>query len=359
MIVSGAGGGTSQGSLGKYYHLEKFSHELIKLGQECKLVKEADYVVGFPTKKVLRFLASNKKFKNLINEFKPDIVFTDSKTDFGRKVIELRIPLFILLRGNHWAQVESAKKTIHKDVITKNIVDMRNKVAENVMSDATMLLPICNYLTNIVKQYHPNQKTSVFVEGVDSSVWYEKYGMKLKHPCVGLLQDANIWIKTEEMLLLKKVLMEYSNIHIYWAGDGIYKKNILDVLEKFENFHWLGPLQYPGKVREFLTEIDVYALISGIDMAPLTLKEAQLMQKPVIATNVGGIPEMMQDGETGYLIKKGDSNDLIKKLLILLENKELSKQMGQSGREFIENQFSLEASGKNFLNILSSYLDRL
>ncbi len=142
MIVSGAGGGTSQGSLGKYYHLEKFSHELIKLGQECKLVKEADYVVGFPTKKVLRFLASNKKFKNLINEFKPDIVFTDSKTDFGRKVIELRIPLFILLRGNHWAQVESAKKTIHKDVITKNIVDMRNKVAENVMSDATMLLPI-------------------------------------------------------------------------------------------------------------------------------------------------------------------------------------------------------------------------
>ena len=94
-------------------------------------------------------------------------------------------------------------------------------------------------------------------------------------------------------------------------------------------------------------------------MAPLTLKEAQLMQKPVIATNVGGIPEMMQDGETGYLIKKGDSNDLIKKLLILLENKELSKQMGQSGREFIENKFSLEASGKNFLNILSSYLDRL
>ena len=83
------------------------------------------------------------------------------------------------------------------------------------------------------------------------------------------------------------------------------------------------------------------------------------MQKPVIATNVGGIPEMMQDGETGYLIKKGDSNDLIKKLLILLENKELSKQMGQSGREFIENKFSLEASGKNFLNILSSYLDRL
>ena len=42
--------------------------------------------------------------------------FIDGKTDFGRRVIELEIPLFILLRGNHWLQIESAKKTIHKDV---------------------------------------------------------------------------------------------------------------------------------------------------------------------------------------------------------------------------------------------------
>ena len=63
------------------------------------------------------------------------------------------------------------------------------------------------------------------------------------------------------------------------------------MLEKYENFHWLGSLEYPEKVREFLTEIDVYALISGIDMSPLSLQEAQLMEKPVIATNVGGIPE--------------------------------------------------------------------
>ena len=44
-------------------------------------------------------------------------------------------------------------------------------------------------------------------------------------------------------------------------------------------FIGLGSLDYPNKVREFLTEIDVYALISGIDMSPLTLQEAQLMEK--------------------------------------------------------------------------------
>jgi glycosyltransferase involved in cell wall biosynthesis len=183
--------------------------------------------------------------------------------------------------------------------------------------------------------------------------------MNLKHPCVGLVQSANIWEKANQLMILPKILERFPDVMFYWAGDGPYAKDILPSLVKYKNFKWLGKLEYPNKVRQFLTEIDIYALLTGIDMSPLTLQEAQLMQKPVIATNVGGIPEMMQDGETGYLIKKGDSNDLIKKLLILLENKELSKQMGQSGREFIENQFSLEASGKNFLNILNSYLDRL
>ena len=57
---------------------------------------------------------------------------------------------------------------------------------------------------------------------------------------------------------------------------------------KFDNFEWKGRLEYPEKIREFLETIDVYALITGMDLAPLTLKEAQLMEKPVIATNVGG-----------------------------------------------------------------------
>ena len=86
-------------------------------------------------------------------------------------------------------------------------------------------------------------------------------------------------------------------------------------LEKFDNFKWLGRLEYPDKIREFLETLDVYALITGMDLAPLTLKEAQLMGKPVIATDVGGDGEMMIDGKTGYLVKEGNSNDIIEKIV--------------------------------------------
>jgi len=85
---------------------------------------------------------------------------------------------------------------------------------------------------------------------------------------------------------------------LYGSDDGPYREKILAEFGKYDNFKWLGNLEYPDKVREFLTEIDVYALVSGIDMSPLTLQEPQLMKKPVVATNVGGISELMKDNGT-------------------------------------------------------------
>ena len=63
------------------------------------------------------------------------------------------------------------------------------------------------------------------------------------------------------------------------------------------------------KVRDFLSEIDIYALISGMDLGPRTLNEAQLMKKPIVASNVGGIPELIKDGETGFLVEEGNVED--------------------------------------------------
>ena len=116
----------------------------------------------------------------------------------------------------------------------------------------------------------------------------------------------------------------------YWVGDGPYKETILAKLEKYENFKWLGKLEYPEKVRQFLSAIDIYALLTGIDMSPLTLQEAQLMKKPVIATNVGGVPELIKNNVTGFLIEKGNYLDLINKISALIDDK--TKQTKYGGR---------------------------
>jgi glycosyltransferase involved in cell wall biosynthesis len=158
------------------------------------------------------------------------------------------------------------------------------------------------------------------------------------------------------MLTLEKVNKKMPEINFYWVGDGQYRDQILQVLGRFDNFHWLGSLQYPDKVREYLTEIDVYALITGMDLAALSLKEAQLMKKPVVATNVGGNPEMMINGKTGFLVEKGNSKQLIEKLSLLLEDGDLAKKMGNEGRKFVEETFNWELITKNFIKIAKSYL---
>ena len=157
-------------------------------------------------------------------------------------------------------------------------------------------------------------------------------------------------------LILKKVMKELPDVNFYWVGDGVYRKEIISQLDEFENFHWLGHLQYPEKVREFLSEIDVYALVSGMDLAPLTVKEAQLMKKPVIATDTGGISEMMQNEKTGFLVKEGSSKDLIEKITVLLNDKELASKMGKNGRNFIINTFSWDVIASRFLEFAKNEL---
>ena len=356
LIASGATGGTSKGSIGKYFHLKDFGEALTRFDIDYQLVRETDYVVGFPTKQIGKLISSKRKFKKLIESFKPDAVLVDRQSNFGLEVIKAGIPLFVILRGHHWSELEFAKETIYKDLLMRKIVDLRGQIAEKVFAGATAILPVADYLTNIIKEHHPQQSVEVYVEGVNSTRWYKQKGMQLKHPCVGLLQDANWWRKTREMLTLEKVIEKMPEVNFYWVGDGQYKDKILPVLEKFENFHWLGPLQYPDKVREYLTEIDVYALITGMDLASLSLKEAQLMGKPVVATNVGGNPEMMMDGKTGFLVKEGDVDDLFEKLSSLLKNKEMSLEKGSNGTKFIEEKFSMDASAKNFIRILDTYV---
>ena len=328
---------------------------LERLGVEYKLVRETEYVTGFPSKDVKGWF-SKKKFHDLINDYKPDVVFVDRQAHFGLETIKKGIPLFVYLRGHFWMEQEWAKKTIYKDPFMQTVVNLRQKNAEKVFRECQGIFMTADYLDGVIKEHHPNTKTFHFLEGMDASRWYPSKGMNLKHPCVGLVQVAFWCGKTKEMLILTKVIKSLPNVHFYWAGDGVYRDQILPVLQKFENFHWLGAIDYPDKVREFLSEIDIYALITGMDLSSLSLKEAQLMKRAVIATDVGGNPEMMKDGITGFLVEKGNTEQLIEKIKLLLDNEKMSEQMGEAGRKFIQETFSTESMAKTFVDIIKPYL---
>ncbi len=343
------------GSTSKMFHLKEFANALTDLGVDCKVVVDTDICNGFPSRKIADWFQSRKKFNQLISDFKPDVILVDRQKHFALAASKYNIPLVIHLRGDIWKELEWAKHTLYKSLPKRIALQIWISIARQTFQKSTLIIPICQYLEKIVKQHYPDKKTSVLQSGISPSRWYPSKGMTLKHPCIGLLQGAVIWGKAQEMFVLENVLKSMPDVTFYWAGDGPYRQKITDILGKYDNFKWLGPLQYPDKVREYLTEIDIYALVSGIDMSPLTLQEAQLMRKPVVATNVGGIPELMKDNETGFLVEKGNAEEWIEKLSLLVNDEQKRKTMGEEGRKFVEDNFNWNKIARDFLDILNKH----
>lgn len=337
----------------RFFYIKQFIDELEKNNVTCKIIDDLDiYDNSKFGKKYLRWIKTPNKFQNMIKSFDPDFIFTERVSHFSSLVLKTKIPLIIFLRGNFWQEVELGKQTIEKSTLSHLEINIKNKFAHKCFSEAHLILPICSYLKKIADDKYSQNKIHVLYQGIRQSDWHVEKGFEFKHPSVGFLQNTNIWNKTKEMLLLPKIIEQCPNVNFYWAGDGPFTKNILPHLEKFPNFHWLGSLEYPNQVRQFLSEIDIYGLITGNDMSPHTILEASLMKKPVIATDVGGISESIIEKETGFLIKEGDSSSWISKISFLIDNPNESKQIGLRGCEFVNENFSWKKIAKDFLKII-------
>ena len=81
------------------------------------------------------------------------------------------------------------------------------------------------------------------------------------------------------------------------------------------------------------------------------------MEKPVIATNVGGIPELMNNEKTGFLVEKGNVKQLEEKIEMLLNDNQKSKTMGIEGRKFIQQNFEWDIIVKKFLESSKEFLN--
>ncbi|MBS3819455.1 glycosyltransferase [bacterium] len=84
----------------------------------------------------------------------------------------------------------------------------------------------------------------------------------------------------------------------------------------------------------------------------LTVSEAQWKRTPVVASNIGGIPEQVVNQETGFLVEPHDINDCAEKVTTLLQDKKLREEMGNKGREHVKNKFLITRHISDYLSLL-------
>lgn len=93
-----------------------------------------------------------------------------------------------------------------------------------------------------------------------------------------------------------------------------------------------------------LCAIDVFALTSTTECLPMALLEAMACARPAVCTAVGGVTEVVADGETGYLVPPRDPAQLAAQLLRLLSDPQMARRMGRTGRQRVEAEFGLDSS---------------
>jgi glycosyltransferase involved in cell wall biosynthesis len=104
-------------------------------------------------------------------------------------------------------------------------------------------------------------------------------------------------------------------------------------------------------IEALLPHASILAISSYTEGLPTVALEAFAARVPIIATRVGGIPEVVQDGVNGYLTVAGDSRDMANRICQMLVDERLRSQMGTRGRSLIERQFTFESQRLPYLNL--------
>ncbi len=97
-----------------------------------------------------------------------------------------------------------------------------------------------------------------------------------------------------------------------------------------------------SEIPELLSISDLFVMTSRHEGLPRVMMEAMAMEKPVVAYNIRGVRDLVEDGVNGFLVPFGDVKGLAEKILYLMEYPEVANTMGKKGRERIEKEFSLD-----------------
>lgn len=147
-------------------------------------------------------------------------------------------------------------------------------------------------------------------------------------------------VKNHALLLRAMAPLLGPERRLFIAGDGPERENTEALASELGIATWVRFLGAVDDVPEVLSAFDVFALPSHVEGLPLAATEAMASALPVVATRVGGVPKVVEHGQTGLLVADGDETALREALGSLLRNRTLRDRFGEAGRRRAERDFA-------------------
>jgi glycosyltransferase involved in cell wall biosynthesis len=294
------------------------------------------------------------QLKNLhywIKKQQPDIVLTNSGTD-------LRLAVLLNSGKKKYSIIyrRGLDKKIKSDLIHKLLFKQVDCIITNSL--ATM-----NTVSKSLSWYNPKDIHTIYNPiNVESFLNFTPKNIRQKlnigdgKKVIGIIgrlskQKGHKFL----FLALKTILQTFSDVILLVVGDGELRRSLQSLASQLQidkNCIFTG---YVKEVQPYYAACDMIAIPSIFEGFCYTAIEAQIMQKPIVASDVSSIPEVCRDKETTFLFPRKDVNFLTASLIKLINNPKLATKMGLAGKQFVSTHFSAETTYNQLEQLFELY----
>ena len=269
--------------------------------------------------------------KKLIDEFQPDILHAFWGTSYGFLGARLKFHNFVV---SVWGQ--DITKSPRESIIMKLIV-------RYVLDKAIYIYCTSKYLIDQTKIYIKNDSKIRHIPfGIDGN-YFIKEKISNKVITIGTTKSLEKYYGIDILIkAFSRIVKDYPNIKLKLVGDGTYKNKLIQLIEDFNinDKCVIIPAVDCLEIPSILSTFDIYVLPS---IAPesfgVAALEASASGLPVIASNIGGIPEIIIDKVTGILVAPNSVEKLAGALLELIKSRDLRQKYGNAGRTFVKENY--------------------
>ena len=193
--------------------------------------------------------------------------------------------------------------------------------------------------------------------GNDTAATRKELGLEEHHLVVGMVANFNRSVKGVSLFLdaIPQIVRAVPDARFLLLGRGKEEKALRDKARSLGMEPYVLFAGFRRDIHRYYAIMDVSALTSFSEGLSITLLESMRCGIPVVATRVGGNPEVVVDGETGYLVKPGDASDFASHVVQLLQNRDLRKNMGEEARKRVEKHFRMSEVASRYIGIYEDY----
>ncbi len=186
-----------------------------------------------------------------------------------------------------------------------------------------------------------------------------RWGLQEPHAVIGMV--SKLWEGKGHAFLIRafrKIVEENSQARLVIVGEGYLMESLRALVSQLELSETVIFTGFLEDVPQIIATFDVAVLPSYFEGMGRVLLEAMAMEKPVVGTRVGGIPDLVEQGLNGYLVSPGNGKELASAILKILNDKDLALKMGQAGRKKMTDRFSAESMVRSIEEVYSELLKK-